>query len=129
MDAIHHIHPPTTPPSGGKWNYIRCIFLPFSRAAVGSAAVSAIYETLHHGSTVQHNYNIFLEVSTTANVPISTLVSMRKIYSVHGFFLIMCAFDLFSQISDPRTVMTFPDHSHLTKAARLSLAKTSTATL
>lgn len=128
MDTIHHIPPPTAPPCGGKYNYNRCKFLPFSRAAVGSAAESAIYETLHHGSTVQHSSNIFMEVSTTANVPISSVVSMTKIYRLH-VLLIICAFDLFLQISDPRTVMTFPDHSHLTRAARLSSAKTSTATL
>lgn len=87
---------------------------------MASAAVSADIASC---SAVKHNYNIFLGVSISANVSISSLVSMRKMYSL------TCFFDLFLQISDPRTVMTFPGHFHLTKAARLSSAKTSTATL
>lgn len=127
---VHHIPPPTAPPCGRKKNYNRWIFLPFSRAAVSSADVSAIYGTLRHGSTVQHNYNIFIEVSPTANIPVSLLVSVKRMYSLQFFcFFIICAFDLSLQILDPRTVMTFPDHSHLTKAAPLSSVKTSTATL
>lgn len=46
--------------------------------------------------------------------------------------VIVCVFAncmFFLQILDPRTATTFPDHSPLTKAARLSSTKTSTAIL
>lgn len=67
------------------------------------------------------------ELSWACFLPL--LFSGTAVVSAASWHAITCAFASFLQISDPRIVMTFPDHSRPTKAARLSSAKTSTATL